>query len=79
MSPAVPGRRRFVVRKLCRAAAAISAARATLDDYLKENNITGIEGVDTRALTKILRSQGSMNGMITCAEHFNLERGAGEV
>ena len=43
-----------------------------LNDFLKENNITGIEGVDTRALTKILRNQGSMNGMITCAEHFNV-------
>ena len=32
----------------------------------------GIQGVDTRALTKILRSQGSMNGMLTCAEHFNV-------
>ena len=43
-----------------------------LGTYLKEHDITGIEGVDTRALTKILRSQGSMNGMVTCAEHFNI-------
>ena len=43
-----------------------------MDAYLKEHNITGIEHVDTRALTKILRSQGSMNGMLTCAEHFNI-------
>jgi len=28
--------------------------------------------VDTRALTKILRNQGSMNALITCAEHFNI-------
>ena len=44
----------------------------TLDDFLKEHNIVGIEGVDTRALTRILRNQGSMNCMITCAEHFNV-------
>jgi carbamoyl-phosphate synthase small subunit len=44
----------------------------TLDNYLKQHDITGIEGVDTRALTKILRNQGSMNGMVTCAEHFNI-------
>ena len=44
----------------------------TLDSYLKQYDITGIQGVDTRALTKILRSQGSMNGMLTCAEHFNV-------
>lgn len=43
-----------------------------LGSYLKEHNITGIQDVDTRALTKILRSQGSMNGMLTCAEHFNI-------
>ncbi|NBI08506.1 carbamoyl phosphate synthase small subunit [Colidextribacter sp. OB.20] len=43
-----------------------------LGTYLKEHNITGIQGVDTRALTKILRSEGSMNGMLTCAEHFNI-------
>ena len=43
-----------------------------LGDFLRKHDIVGIEGVDTRALTKILRSQGSMNGMITCAEHFNV-------
>ncbi len=31
-----------------------------------------IEGVDTRALTKLLRSQGSMNAMLTCAQQFDV-------
>ena len=44
----------------------------SLGSYLRENHIVGIEGVDTRALTKLLRSQGTMNGMITCAEHFHV-------
>lgn len=44
----------------------------TLDAYLKEYDIVGIQGVDTRAITRILRNQGTMNGMITCAEHFNV-------
>ena len=44
----------------------------SLGSYLRANHIVGVEGVDTRALTKILRSQGTMNGMITCAEHFNV-------
>ena len=44
----------------------------TLDHFLKIHDITGIQGVDTRALTKILRNQGSMNAMLTCAEHFNV-------
>ncbi len=44
----------------------------SLGDYLRQHNIAGIQGVDTRALTKLLRSQGTMNGMITCAEHFHV-------
>lgn len=43
-----------------------------LNNYLKQNNISGIQGVDTRALTKILRNEGSMPAMLTCAEHFNI-------
>ncbi len=45
----------------------------TLDDYLKKYNITGISGVDTRAITRMLRDQGTMNGMITTAENYNLD------
>ncbi|RCW52467.1 MULTISPECIES: glutamine-hydrolyzing carbamoyl-phosphate synthase small subunit [Halanaerobium] len=36
-----------------------------LEKYLKENGITAISGIDTRALTKILRRQGTMRGIIT--------------
>lgn len=36
-----------------------------LEEYLKENKITAISGIDTRALTKILRRQGTMRGIIT--------------
>lgn len=36
-----------------------------LEDYLKLNKIIGISGIDTRALTKLLRSKGTMKGMIT--------------
>ena len=43
-----------------------------LGTYLKEHDISGIEGIDTRALTKTLRNQGSMPAMLTCAEHFNI-------
>ena len=42
-------------------------AEATLDKYLKDNNIVAIEGIDTRALTRRLRSSGTMNGII-CRE-----------
>jgi carbamoyl-phosphate synthase small subunit len=37
----------------------------TLDQYLKENNILGIEGIDTRALTRRLRIDGSMRGVLS--------------
>ena len=35
------------------------------DHWLIENNIVGLYGIDTRALVKILRSNGSMNGVLT--------------
>ena len=37
----------------------------TIQHFLKEYDIPGISGIDTRALTKILREKGTMNGMIT--------------
>jgi carbamoyl-phosphate synthase small subunit len=40
-------------------------SRGTLDEYLKKWNVPGIQGVDTRALTKHLRSRGAMQGCLT--------------
>ncbi|MDY6804138.1 MAG: glutamine-hydrolyzing carbamoyl-phosphate synthase small subunit [Cyanobacteriota bacterium] len=37
----------------------------SLPDYLKEHNIPGIYGIDTRALTRKIRSQGAINGAIS--------------
>ena len=62
----------FVVRHLSRRGSNFRC-EGDLDDYLREHGITGIQGVDTRAITRILRSQGTMNGMITCAEHFSIQ------
>jgi carbamoyl-phosphate synthase small subunit len=39
-------------------------AEMSLSDWLKKNNIPGIYGIDTRALTKILREKGTMLGKI---------------
>lgn len=36
-----------------------------LETFLKQNNIIGLEGIDTRALTKVLRNKGTMKGIIT--------------
>lgn len=40
-------------------------SQKSLADYLKENDIAGIEGVDTRALTRHIRLAGAMKGYIT--------------
>ena len=45
----------------------------TLDLFLKRYEIPGIEGIDTRALTKLLRERGTMNGMVTTDENYDLE------
>jgi len=37
----------------------------SLPDYLKEHNIPGIYGIDTRSLTRKIRSTGAMNGAIS--------------
>ncbi len=39
-----------------------------LEGYLKQNKIIGLEGIDTRALTKILRNNGTMKGIIATKE-----------
>ena len=40
-------------------------SQKSLDEYLKENNIIGIEGIDTRALTRHIRLQGAMKAVIS--------------
>ena len=45
----------------------------TIQNFLEKNDIPGISGIDTRALTKILREKGTMNGMITTREYEDLE------
>jgi carbamoyl-phosphate synthase small subunit len=54
----------FVVREL---SPVVSSWRAqySLAEYLEKNNIPGIQGIDTRALTKKLRVRGALNGFIS--------------
>lgn len=37
----------------------------SLDGFLKQHKIMGLEGVDTRAITRALRESGAMKGMVT--------------
>lgn len=46
----------------------------SIQQFLEENGVPGIAGIDTRALTKILREKGTMNGMITTDENFDFEQ-----
>lgn len=57
----------FVVREV---SPVVSNWRAdhSLPDYLAQNSIPGIAGIDTRALTKKLRVRGAMNGCIAAGE-----------
>ena len=52
----------LVVRSVYRGR--VPSGRSTLDEFLKNNSITGITDVDTRALTLKLRETGSMKGCI---------------
>jgi carbamoyl-phosphate synthase small subunit len=40
-------------------------SQESLSDYLQKNQIPGIAGIDTRALTKHLRTRGAMRGVLT--------------
>lgn len=40
----------------------------TLDGYLKSQKVIGLEGIDTRALTRVLRDHGTMRGIIAVRE-----------
>lgn len=46
----------------------------SIQQFLEENGVPGIAGIDTRALTRILREKGTMNGMITTDENYHLEQ-----
>jgi carbamoyl-phosphate synthase small subunit len=57
----------FVVRECSRIASNWRAAKS-LPEYLRENGIVAIEGVDTRAITRKLRIEGAMNAVISTAD-----------
>jgi carbamoyl-phosphate synthase small subunit len=54
----------FVCRELSRVASSFRSNEA-LDDYLERHNIVAIEGIDTRALVRRIRSEGAMKGVLS--------------
>ena len=60
----------FIVRELSRIPSNFRCDMS-IQEYLEKNDVPGIAGIDTRALTKILREKGTMNGMITTDENYD--------
>lgn len=61
----------YIVREIARRPSNFRS-EDSIETFLKKQEIPGICGIDTRALTKILREKGTMNGMITTNENYNL-------
>jgi carbamoyl-phosphate synthase small subunit len=57
----------FIVKEAC-SFPSNWRSRRTLDDYMKEHGIVGIQGIDTRALTRHLRDHGAQEGLISTIE-----------
>lgn len=72
MESAKPWPDGYIVRELSRIPSNFRS-EGTIQEFLKKHDIPGIAGIDTRALTKILREKGTMNGMITTNEHYHIE------
>ena len=60
-TPKVKG---FIVREKCNFPNNFRC-EMDIENYLKQNKIIGLEGIDTRALTKAIRNHGTMKGMIS--------------
>lgn len=58
----------YIVRELSRVPSNFRS-EDTIQNFLKRYDIPGIEGIDTRALTRMLREKGTMNGMVTTREY----------
>lgn len=68
----------FVVREMCKTPSNWRSFE-TLSGYLDSNGIIGIEGIDTRALTRILRDRGPMKGIISTDPDFSLANKLDEI
>ncbi|MDA7681648.1 glutamine-hydrolyzing carbamoyl-phosphate synthase small subunit [Verrucomicrobiales bacterium] len=62
-----PHVRGFVIEELCDVPSNWRS-ESSLHSYLEENNIIGIQGIDTRALTKHLREKGAMRAFLSTGD-----------
>ncbi|MFN9970605.1 MAG: carbamoyl-phosphate synthase domain-containing protein, partial [Phycisphaerae bacterium] len=59
--------RGFVVRELCDIPSNYRSSES-LDSYLKRNHVVGIQGIDTRALVRMIRIHGAMKGVLSTVD-----------
>jgi carbamoyl-phosphate synthase small subunit len=59
--------RGFVVRELCRQPSNYRSQQS-LEDYLAQYGVIGLEGIDTRALVRRIRIHGAMTGLISTTD-----------
>lgn len=57
----------FVVKELCRIPSNYRSTKS-LDDYLRDAGVIGIEGIDTRSLVRRLRIRGAMKGILSTTD-----------
>ncbi len=62
----------FIVREISRMPSNFRS-EDTIQNFLEKNDIPGICSIDTRALVKLLREKGTMNGMITTNKKYNID------
>tara|TARA_R110002111_G_scaffold261826_2_gene335790 strand:- start:655 stop:1833 length:1179 start_codon:yes stop_codon:yes gene_type:complete len=54
----------FIVRELCEIPSNFRSTQ-TLDEYLKAAGVIGLQGIDTRALVRKIRTHGAMTGVLS--------------
>lgn len=67
------GLKAYVIRQLCEVPSNFRC-EGDFGTFLKENGIVGMEGVDTRRLTRVIREKGVMNGVISFSPELTEEQ-----
>ncbi|MCL2024456.1 MAG: carbamoyl phosphate synthase small subunit [Coriobacteriia bacterium] len=65
--------RAYIAKYPCRTPSNFRSVES-LDTLLKKHNVVGLAGIDTRALAKIIRVEGAMNGKITSSPPTSADR-----
>ncbi|WP_447950798.1 glutamine-hydrolyzing carbamoyl-phosphate synthase small subunit [Chryseobacterium koreense] len=74
MEPAMKG---LIVKELCEFPSNFRS-QMTLDELFKKKGLSGIQGIDTRKLTRIIRNKGVVRGKIVDSE-FNEQQAVAEL